>query len=191
MSTEIPAYRVAQREGDIEIREYPALVAAEVSVGGERNTAVREGFRLLAGYIFGGNDGGRRIAMTAPVMQQPQPGTRIAMTAPVMQTEAGGRWTVGFIMPSSWTLDTLPRPNDPQVQLRPLAPTRTAALRFSGLTREPDIIRRTERLEAYLTRHGLKPAGAPTLARYDPPWQPWFMRRNEILIELQPDDRTG
>lgn len=191
MSTEIPAYRVAQRDGDIEIREYPALVAAEVSVGGERNSAVREGFRLLAGYIFGGNDGGRRIAMTAPVMQQPQPGTRIAMTAPVMQTEAGGSWTVGFIMPSSWTFDTLPRPNDPQVQLRPVAPTRTAALRFSGLTREPDIIRRTERLEAYLTQHGLKPAGAPTLARYDPPWQPWFMRRNEILIELQPDDRTG
>lgn len=191
MSTEIPAYRVAERDGDIEIREYPALVAAEVSVGGERDTAVREGFRLLAGYIFGGNDGGRRIAMTAPVMQQPQPGTRIAMTAPVMQTEAGGSWTVGFIMPSSWTLDALPRPNDPQVQLRPVAPGRTAALRFSGLTREPDILRRTERLEAYLTRHGLKPLGAPTLARYDPPWQPWFMRRNEILIELQPDDRTG
>lgn len=191
MSTEIPAYRVARRDGDIEIREYPALVAAEVSVGGERDTAVREGFRLLAGYIFGGNDGGRRIAMTAPVMQQPQPGTRIAMTAPVMQTEAGGSWTVGFIMPSSWTLDTLPRPNDPQVQLRPVAPTRTAALRFSGLTREPDIIRRTERLEAYLTQQGLKPAGAPTLARYDPPWQPWFMRRNEILIKLQPDDRSG
>ena len=191
MSTEIPAYRVAQREGDIEIREYPALVAAEVSVGGERDTAVREGFRLLAGYIFGGNDGGRRIAMTAPVMQQPQPGTRIAMTAPVMQTEAGGSWTIRFIMPSSFTLDTLPKPNDPQVQLRPIAPTRTAALRFSGLTREPDIIRRTERLEAYLTRHGLKPLGAPTLARYDPPWQPWFLRRNEILIDLQPADRTG
>jgi hypothetical protein len=88
VSTEIPAYRVAQRDGDIEIREYPALVAAEVSVGGERDTAVREGFRLLAGYIFGGNDGGRRIAMTAPVMQQPQPGTRIP--------PRGRRWRCGL-----------------------------------------------------------------------------------------------
>jgi len=191
VSTEIPAYRVAQREGDIEIREYPALVAAEVTVGGDRNTAVREGFRLLAGYIFGGNDGGRRIAMTAPVLQQPQPGTRIAMTAPVMQTEADGSWTIRFVMPSSFTLDTLPTPDSAQVLLRPIPPTRTAALRFSGLTREPDILRRTERLETYLTRHGLKPAAAPTLARYDPPWHPWFLRRNEILIDLHPADQTG
>lgn len=191
MSTEIPAYRVAQRDGDIEIRDYPALVAAEVTVGGDRNTAVREGFRLLAGYIFGGNDGGRRIAMTAPVMQQPQPGTRIAMTAPVMQTRIGKSWTIRFVMPSSFTLDTLPTPDSAQVMLRAIAPSRTAALRFSGLTREPDIIKRTERLDAFITQHGLKPAGAPTLARYDPPWQPWFMRRNEILVELQPDDQTG
>jgi len=191
VSTEIPAYRVAQHEGDIEIRDYPALVAAEVTVGGDRNTAVREGFRLLAGYIFGGNQGARRIAMTAPVMQQAQGGTKIAMTAPVMQTRTGESWTIQFIMPAVWTIETLPKPDDAQVQLRPLAPSRFAALRFSGLAREPEIRRHTERLETFITQHGLKPLRAPTLARYDPPWQPWFMRRNEILIELQPDRQTA
>ncbi len=185
MSTEIPAYRITRKEGDIEIRDYPALVTAEVSVDGDRDAAVREGFRLLAGYIFGGNDGGRQIAMTAPVMQQAQSGTRIAMTAPVLQTKVGESWTVGFVMPASWTIDTLPKPNNGKVQLRGVAPTRFAALRFSGLAREPDIAQHTARLNTFISMHGLKPAGAPTVARYDPPWTLWFMRRNEILVALE------
>ena len=185
MSTEIPAYRVTLKEGAIEIRAYPPLVAAEVTVGGDRDTAVRAGFRLLAGYIFGGNDGGRTIAMTAPVMQRPLTGTRIAMTAPVMQSQAGEDWTIQFLMPASWTLETLPKPNNAQVHLRPVAPSRVAALRFSGFVREPEIRRHTEHLNSFLNQHHLKAAGAPALARYDPPWQPWFLRRNEILLDLQ------
>ena len=186
MSAEIPAYRVALKQGPIEIREYPAMVAAEVVVGGDRNSSVRNGFRLLAGYIFGSNDGGRKIAMTAPVVQRPGAGTRIAMTAPVMKSQTGEDWTVQFLMPGSWTLDTLPKPNNSLVHLRPVPQSTVAALRFSGLAREPDIRRHTERLNAFLSVHHLEAAGAPALARYDPPWQPWFMRRNEILIELQP-----
>ncbi len=158
MSTEIPAYRITRKEGDIEIRDYPALVTAEVSVDGDRDAAVREGFRLLAGYIFGGNDGGRQIAMTAPVMQQAQSGTRIAMTAPVLQTKVGQSWTVGFVMPASWTIDTLPKPNNAKVQLRGVAPTRFAALRFSGLAREPDIAQHTARLNTFISMHDLKAA---------------------------------
>ncbi|MGV8950565.1 MAG: SOUL family heme-binding protein [Cypionkella sp.] len=186
MSTEIPAYRVTLKEGDIEVRDYPALIAAEVTLGGDRNTAVRNGFRLLAGYIFGDNDGGRRIAMTAPVVQRGQNGTRIAMTAPVMQTRKGEDWTIQFMMPSGWSLDTLPKPGNEQVHLRPLPPSRVAAMRFSGLAREPEIRQRTEHLQAFLSRRGLIAIGEPALARYDPPWQPWFMRRNEILIDLAP-----
>ncbi len=186
MTTETPAYRVTLKQGPIEIREYPALVAAEVVVGGDRDSAMRNGFRLLAGYIFGGNDGGRKIAMTAPVVQRTEAGTRIAMTAPVMQSPTGDGWTVQFLMPASWTLDTLPRPDNSQIHLRPIPPSNVAALRFSGLVREPDIRRHTERLNAFLTIHRLEAAGAPALARYDPPWQPWFIRRNEILIDLRP-----
>lgn len=186
MTTEIPAYRVTLKEGDIEIRDYPAMVAAEVTLGGDRNTAVRSGFRLLAGYIFGDNDGGRTIAMTAPVVQRAEGGTKIAMTAPVMQTRNGADWTIQFMMPSRWTLDTLPKPGNAQVHLRPLPPSRVAALRFSGLAREPDIRQRTEHLQGFLQRQGLATSGEPALARYDPPWQPWFMRRNEILIDLVP-----
>lgn len=186
MSTEIPAYRVTFKEGDIEIRDYPAMVAAEVTLGGDRDTAVRSGFRLLAGYIFGDNDGSRMISMTAPVVQRAQTGTKIAMTAPVMQTRDGDAWTIQFMMPSKWTLDTLPRPGNAQVHLRPLPPSRVAAMRFSGLAREPDIRQRTEHLQAFVRRQELTATGEPALARYDPPWQPWFMRRNEILIDLAP-----
>jgi hypothetical protein len=123
--------------------------------------------------------------MTAPVMQQAQSGTRIAMTAPVLQTKVGESWTVGFVMPASWTIDALPKPNNAKVQLRGVAPTRFAALRFSGLAREPDIAQHTARLNTFISMHDLKPAGAPTVARYDPPWTLWFMRRNEILVALE------
>ena len=184
MSTEIPAYRVTFKEGNIEIRDYPAIVAAEVTLSGDRNTAVRNGFRLLASYIFGDNDGGRTIAMTAPVVQRAQNGTKIAMTAPVMQTRKGEDWTIQFIMPSSWSLNTLPKPGNAQVHLRPHPPGRVAALRFSGLAREPDIRQQTEDLKSFLRFNGLTAIGEPALARYDPPWQPWFMRRNEILVDL-------
>ena len=186
MSAAIPDYIVTLQDGASEIRDYPALVAAEVTVGGDRSTAVRSGFRLLAGYIFGGNNGGTSIAMTAPVVQRPLPGTRIAMTAPVMQTQTGDDWTIQFMMPSGWTLETLPKPNNAQVHLCAVAPRRVAAQRFSGLGGEAEIRRQTIHLNAFLHHYHLKAAGVPELARYDPPWQPWFLRRNEILIELEP-----
>jgi hypothetical protein len=186
MTTETPAYRVTLREGDIEIRDYPAMVAAEVTLGGNRDEAMRNGFRQLAGYIFGANDGGRKIAMTAPVVQQLQTGSKIAMTAPVQQTRTGEDWTIQFTMPAGWTLETLPKPQSDQVHLRPILPSRVAALRFSGLAGDPEIRRRTAQLMTFIDQHHLKPAGEPGLARYDPPWQPWFMRRNEILIDLLP-----
>ncbi len=193
MATEEPAFTVSQKEGDFEVRSYPALVAAQVSVTGTRDEASNAGFKLLAAYIFGGNTRKQSIAMTAPVVQAPSQtqgeSEKIAMTAPVIQSGVPGQsgtWTVRFTMPSSYTLDTLPTPNDAKVQLMALPPARFAAVTFSGLAREDDVALRTAELNTYMTTHALRAAGPPALARYNPPWTPWFMRRNEVLIPLAP-----
>lgn len=191
MATEEPAFTVSQKEDAFEVRSYPALLAAQVNVSGTRDEASNAGFKLLAGYIFGGNTRKQSIAMTAPVVQAPlQAGSeKIAMTAPVIQSNVAGQpgeWTVRFIMPSSYTLDTLPTPNDGNVQLMQLPPARFAAVTFSGLAREDDVALRTAELNTYMKTHALRAAGPPALARYNPPWTLWFMRRNEILIPLIP-----
>jgi len=132
MAIEEPQYAVFLREGACEVRDYQAAIAAEVSVTGDQRTAVRKGFRLLAGYIFGGNRRQQSIAMTAPVAQQ-RTSEMIAMTAPVTQTQSDGAWVVRFTMPGAYSLETLPEPNDPNVKLRAVAPARFAVIRFSGL----------------------------------------------------------
>ena len=186
MATEQPSYTASQQSGPIEVRQYGAMVAAEVSVAGDRETASSAGFRALAGYIFGGNSGKKSIAMTAPVVQaQAQAkGQSIAMTAPVMQTGDGKDWTVRFIMPKAMTMQNLPTPNNPQVKLVPLKPASFAAIRFSGSAREADIQRQTKLLQDYMAARSLKAAGPASLARYDPPWTPSMMRRNEIMIPI-------
>ena len=186
MATEQPSYTASQQSGPIEVRQYGAMVAAEVSVAGDRETASSAGFRALAGYIFGGNSGKKSIAMTAPVVQaQAQAkGQSIAMTAPVMQSGDGKEWTVRFIMPKAMTLQNLPTPNNPQVKLVPLKPASFAAIRFSGMAREADIQRQTKLLQDYMAARSMKAAGPASLARYDPPWTPSMMRRNEIMIPI-------
>jgi hypothetical protein len=186
MATEQPSYTASQQSGPIEVRQYGAMVAAEVSVAGDRETASTAGFRALAGYIFGGNSGKKSIAMTAPVVQaQAQAkGQSIAMTAPVMQTGDGKEWTVRFIMPKAMTMQNLPIPNNPQVKLVPLKPASFAAIRFSGSAREADIQRQTKLLQDYMAARSMKAAGPASLARYDPPWTPSMMRRNEIMIPI-------
>lgn len=184
MATEQPTYVASQKSGAMEVRHYPALIAAEVAVTGARNTAVSEGFRALAGYIFGGNSTKKSIAMTAPVMLAPAKGESIAMTAPVIQSGDGQNWTVRFIMPKAYSLETLPTPNNPEVKLVPLKPASFAAIRFSGLAREPDIQRQTKQLNDFMATRNLKATGPASVARYDPPWTLPMMRRNEILIPI-------
>ena len=184
MAIEEPKFTVSSREGAFEIRDYQGAVAAEVTVTGDQKAAASKGFRLLAGYIFGGNTGQRKIAMTAPVAQQKLPSEKIAMTAPVTQTPSHGAWVVRFTMPSSYTLDTLPKPNNPQVHLRQLPPARFAALRFSGLARPADVAARTAELMAFVQARHLKTTGPASLAQYNPPWTPWFMRRNEVMVQI-------
>lgn len=192
---EQPDYRVTVADGAIEVRDYGAMVAAEAEVRGGRVDAIRDGFRRIAAYIFGANQPGAKIAMTAPVEQQAASpaGRKIAMTAPVIQqasgqanlgSESAAPWTVRFIMPREWTLDTLPVPTDPRVRLVPVPARRMVVIRFSGTADDALIAARTAELERYARERGLPVVGTPILAFYDPPWTLPFLRRNEIMLEV-------
>lgn len=185
MAVEEPPFQTVLRDGNFEIRAYPALVVAEVTVTGDQKEAGNKGFRLLAAYIFGGNRRKQGIAMTAPVAQQPT-SEKIAMTAPVTQTQDAGQWVVRFTMPGSYTLETLPEPNDSRVHLRVAAPARFAVIRFSGLASADDVAAKTTELSAWIQRRQLRRAGPASLAQYNPPWTLWFMRRNEVMIPVEP-----
>lgn len=185
MAVEEPAFKTVLRDGNFEVRDYPTLVVAEVTVSGDQKQAASKGFRLLAGYIFGGNKRRQSIAMTAPVAQETT-SEKIAMTAPVTQIQDAGNWTVRFTMPSAYTLDTLPEPNDPKVRLRRLQPERFAVLRFSGLAGKSDVDAKSEELVAATRIHHLSVIGHVSLAQYNPPWTLWFMRRNEVMIPVEP-----
>ena len=185
MAVEEPAFKPVLREGAFELRDYPALVVAEVTVTGDQKEAASKGFRLLAGYIFGGNKRRQSIAMTAPVAQQAA-SQEIAMTAPVAQTQTtAGTWTVRFTMPSAYTLQTLPVPDDARVNLRNIEPARCAVLRFSGLAQPDDVEARSKELLALVNSHRLRAIGSVSLAQYNPPWTLWFLRRNEVMVEVE------
>jgi len=185
MAVEEPSFEVVLQEGSYSVRDYPAQIAAETVVQGERSQSISAGFRMLAGFIFGGNTRRQSIAMTAPVLQQPSAGESIPMTAPVTQSGSAGAWTIRFIMPRAYTLETLPQPNDARVRLVPVPRTRYAVVQFSGLAREGDIAQKTTDLKAFIATHRLIETGDSTLARYDPPWTLWFLRRNEIQIPVR------
>jgi hypothetical protein len=186
LAVEEPAFRSVLKDGAFEVRDYPALVVAETTVAGGQKDAASQGFRRLAGYIFGGNRGSRKIAMTAPVAQQPV-GEKIAMTAPVVQMQKGDEWVVRFTMPSGYTLATLPEPNNSNVKLRETPPTRYAVVRFSGLARPGDVASETAALSAWIARRKFEATGPATLAQYNPPWTLWFLRRNEVMIPISSD----
>jgi hypothetical protein len=178
------------QEGDFEVREYPPLLAAEVSVPGDRDAAGNAGFRLLAGYIFGGNQRRQSIAMTAPVVMEASGGEKIAMTAPVTQTGQGDAWIVRFMMPAGYTLETLPTPDDARVHLLALPAARLAVVRFSGLARPAQVEERTAALNGFIAAHRLHPLGPPSLARYNPPWTLWFLRRNEVWVPIEAESAS-
>ena len=185
MAIESPKHQVAKRFSDFEIREYPAYVVAETEVEGEQDEVGNQAFSRLGGYIFGKNRGAKKLAMTAPVTQAPAEATKIAMTSPVTQVSSGPRtWKVQFMMPSEYTLETLPEPTDSRVQLRALEPRRFATIRYSGTWSVKNYQEHLDELRAGMKREGLVAKGEPVWARYDPPFMPWFLRSNEILIEV-------
>lgn len=186
-TAEEPKYTVAGRIGDVEIRQYGPRIAAETVVRNEEREARSDGFRLLADYIFGNNQGGAKIAMTAPVAQEAA-GSSIAMTAPVaQQKDVEGNWRIRFFMPASYTMATLPKPNNPKVALTTVAPETMAVLRFTGSTAPEAVAARTTELVAALERSAWRPAGPPMAWFYDPPWTLPNRRRNEVAIPVSPN----
>lgn len=178
---ESPEYRVVDRFDEIEIREYEPYLVAETIVDGDLENAGNRGFGIVAKYIFGNNQGERKIAMTAPVSQEKADGTKISMTAPVTQEKAGDRYTIQFMMPSKYSREELPEPNDPRVSIREVPARRFAAVRYSGSWSKRNYDKHLERLLEALNAKGYEPQGEPIWARYNPPFMPWFLRRNEIL----------
>lgn len=191
MATEEPRFQILQQTDDYELRRYEPYRVAEVEVRGAFEGVGSEAFKILAGYIFGDNQGEVKMEMTAPVNQRPaetrSSGTRLEMTAPVTQRPQGvtpDTYVISFVMPARFTLETLPRPNNPRIVLREEPARRVAARRYSGSWSE-DRYREEERslLEA-LKRDGLQPKGAPIYARYNSPFSLPMFRRNEILVPL-------
>ena len=168
---EQPEYGAVVQDGDFEIRDYPAMVMAEVTRSGDRRDAVSKGFRPLASYIFASEREGEKIAMTAPVTQTPE-------------AEGAKTWSVRFIMPSEYSLDTLPKPAGADVRLVEAPAQRRAAVRFSGHPTDEAIAEQEARLRTWLQARKLEPSGPPTFAYYNAPFTPSFLRRNEVLFDV-------
>jgi hypothetical protein len=201
MAVEEPKFETVVQDAKFEVRQYAPLIVAETWVEGDMSAASSQGFRLIADYIFGNNKVSRsaqstKIAMTAPVAMEAQsPSGTIAMTAPVaMEPTAEGagfagapqRWRVHFVMPSQYTMATLPSPNNNAVTLREVPAKRVAVARYSGFNTEKRVQEESQALAAWMQAKKLTPAGPAQLARYDPPWTLPLWRRNEIHIEISP-----
>lgn len=187
MATEEPKFTILEKEPPFEVRSYAPMIVAEVQVEGDLDGASSQGFKLIAAYIFGQNQVNEKIAMTAPVTveDQAQKSAKIAMTAPVGIESTSGKWTVSFVMPSEYTMDTIPKPLNPQVQLRQIPALKKAVVNFSGFYNTQKVAEKTLELEQWMKARNLQANGAPNFARYNPPWTLPFMRRNEVMITLR------
>jgi hypothetical protein len=186
MAIEEAKYEVVKKEDEFEIRDYATHILAETAVEGNMEDAGNKAFRLLFGYISGDNLSRQEVEMTAPVSQTPK-GEEIEMTAPVGQQREGEDWVISFMMPSSYTLETLPQPENPKVTLRQVPARRMAAVRYSGFWSEKGYLEHKLELEAWIQQQGLTTEGDPIWARYNSPFTLWFMRRNEVLIPVSAD----
>ena len=182
-ATEEPDFQVIQTLEDAEVREYAAYTVAEVVVPGPAAKAGNQAFPILAGYIFGKNKGERKLAMTAPVTQAAEP-VKLEMTAPVTQAAAPGGFRVQFVLPKGVTLAGAPEPLDARVLLRDIAPSRVAVIRYSGFWSDANYEEHLARLQSALRAAHLAWVGEPVYSRYNAPFTPWFLRRNEIWLHL-------
>jgi hypothetical protein len=185
MAIEEPAYTVRHAAGKLEYREYAPYLVAETLVGegADFESAGNEGFQRLFRYISGGNKARSKIAMTAPVSQAAG-GEKIAMTVPVQQTGLRGGWRVAFTLPAKYSLESAPVPDDPRIRIVREPARLFAVLRYSGRWTESNYNSSRDELLAALTAAGVGLRGEPQLARYNAPFVPPFMRRNEVLVEV-------
>lgn len=204
MATEEPKYTVLKQTEDFELRRYESQLVAQTWVSGDQDAASRAGFKILADYIFGNNTTpsgeSSKISMTAPVAMQfeaKQSATKknggsqkIAMTAPVSikqehQQQNDSKWRVQFTMPSQYSMQTLPKPNNPNIEIIEVPPQTYGVIKFSGLAGAEKVAAKTAELQSWMQMQKLNIIGTPELARYNPPWTLPFMRRNEVMIAYQ------
>jgi len=184
MAIEEAKYSVVVKDDNIEVREYSPYVLAETLVEGDLEEAGNKAFNKLFQYISGNNKSRDKLAMTAPVSQE-SAGEKIDMTAPVGQKKQGEQWAVSFMMPASYTLETLPQPVDPAVTLREVPARRLAAIRYSGFWSKEGFLQNKAELVAWLEAKEYRPVGEAIWARYNAPYTLWFLRRNEVLIPIE------
>ena len=182
-------YTVVKKINDYEIREYPAHIVAETTVQGSYRESMSSGFRIVAGYIFGGNIKKESIAMTAPVValkeERKKTSENIAMTAPVVATTDGDSQTISFGMPRTYTLEALPTPNDSRVKIVMIPAKKYAVMQFSWYRSDSRVKSMQERLLSALARDGVVAEGSVAYAGYNAPWTPPWMMRNEVLMEIK------
>ncbi len=187
-SIEAPSYTVLLKTKDYEVREYAPYIKAEVVVTGTYDEATRTGFSLVADYIFGNNTAKESISMTTPVLESPKPGQseKIAMTTPVLETSNNtATRTIAFVLPAKYTLETLPQPNNPAVQLIAIPTRKVAVLRFGWYPTESRIEDKKTLLTNRLKQDGKTITGPIETARYNPPLSMPLMLRNEIIIPIE------
>ena len=183
MATEEAEYELVRQDGKFELRDYAPQVVAETVVSGSFSRAGNSAFRPLFNYISGDNTVQAEIAMTAPVSQTAS-SQDIAMTSPVGQRASGDDWVISFMMPAKFTMDTIPKPTNPAVSLREIPANRAAAIRYSGRWTEKRYQSHLGELRGWVEGQDLTVIGDPVFARYNGPFTPWFMRRNEILLPV-------
>jgi hypothetical protein len=187
MATEEPQFSILEKTPPFELRSYAPMILAEVKVEGDLEEASSQGFRLIAAYIFGQNQVSEKIAMTTPVAieEQTPKSAKIAMTSPVSIESNAGQWTVSFVMPAQYTMESLPKPLNSKVQIRQIPAVKRAVISFSGFYNANKVAERTLELEEWMKSKNLQAISAPKFARYNPPWTLPFMRRNEIMIDVR------
>lgn len=183
MAAEEAKYTVVLKADRFELRKYESHILAETTVDGDFEDAGNKAFGRLFKYISGNNQQQQKVAMTSPVGQAPS-SQKIEMTSPVGQQKQDGKWIVSFMMPASFTLETIPEPKDSAVSIRQVPARHIAAVRYSGSWSEKAYRRNLAELKEWIEENGLQPVGEPIWARYNPPFMPWFLRRNEILVPV-------
>ena len=181
-NVEVPAYKILKKDQNIEIRQYPPLIIAEVKTAGSRHASISDGFRILADFIFGNNEGEKQLSMNAPITQQE--GIKIAMTAPVQQEKTDAEWATSFIMPSKFSIDTIPNPINDRIKIIQIPSKRYAVITFAGRSTEENLTKHTTELEKYMNGSSYSKVGNAKYAFYNPPWTLPFLRRNEVQFEL-------
>jgi len=184
MAIEEPSFKVLDGEGEFELRQYPSIIVAETYVEGDFKSVGSDGFRRLVDYIGGKNKKSTSISMTAPVSQGPE-SEKIEMTAPVTQERNNQRWRITFVMPSTFKMETLPIPDDDRVVLVREKPKVVAVIRYTGTWGKKRYESHESKLIDWIDGKGWQIIGEPVWARYNPPFMPWFLRRNEILIPVR------